>query len=218
MANFDKIWANTKEFEGGFQQLALDTANYCPGQGKPGATLIGTNHGISAIGFAHYNNDVCPTVSQIKNLSVTEAKKIAKKQYWDPIQGDKINSQAVANLIFDITYGGSSGPLHVRQAINQIKGKGTVSEFKSFTLTDAEIKLINSIPEKQLFDTLVAIRRNYYVGHTYQAGLTTRLNKLAAMYGPTLKNAVLSAQKHIVPILIIGSLFSIGLFIILKNK
>ena len=217
MAKFDNIWNATKAFEGGYQAMVSDPANYCPSQGKAGSQLIGTNHGISAIGKAHYDGGKCPTVAQMKALSVTEAKKIAKAQYWDPIKGDKINSQAIAHLIFDFTYGGKSGTLQTRQAINAIKGKGTVNEYASFDLSDNEIALINSIPEKQLFDKLIQIRKQFYVGHTYQTGLTNRLNDLQQLYVNTVKNTIATAQRHLVPLLIIGTLFSVGLFLVLKQ-
>jgi lysozyme family protein len=218
MASFNPVWDATDTFEGSYQKMANDPGNYCPSQGKAGSQLIGTNHGISAIGLAQYNGGKCPTVNEVVNLSESKAKTIAKKQYWDPIQGDKINSQAIAHLIFDFTYGGSSGPLQVRQAINKIKGAGTVSEFKSFSLSDAEIKLVNAIPEKQMFDTLIAIRKNFLVGNTYQAGLTNRLNKLAATYANTVKNTTLTVRKYIIPIILIGTVFSVGLFLIIKNS
>lgn len=205
MANWEPVWSATDNFEAGYQAMVNDSANYCPAKGKPGSQLIGTNHGISAIGYAQYNHGKCPTVIEIKALQKSKAKTIAKQQYWDPIQGDKINSQAIAHLVFDFTFAGSSGTKQVRQAINAIKGPGTVKEFASFNLSDAEIKLINSIPEKTLFNKLVEIRRNFYQGNTFQTGLTNRLNKLAGMYAGVVKNAVATTNKYMVP-LIIGSL------------
>ena len=54
MGNFSQIWTGTKGFEGGYQQLANDSANYCPAKGKPGSKLIGTKFGISAIAYGDY--------------------------------------------------------------------------------------------------------------------------------------------------------------------
>jgi lysozyme family protein len=42
-----------------------------------------------------------PTLD-IKNLTIEQALEIYKKDYWDKINGDLINSQDIANKIFDI--------------------------------------------------------------------------------------------------------------------
>lgn len=215
MANFNPIWNATDEFEGGYQALASDEGNYCPSRGKVGSQLIGTKYGISAIGKANYDGGKCPTVAEMKNLNPTEARKIAKEQYWDVIKGDKINSQALAHLIFDIRFGGKTGTLQVRQAINAIKGKGTVQEYSSDKLTDTDIALINSLPEKQLFDKIIQIRKAWLVGHPFQTSLTNRINKIALMY--TLQNVVIKTQRNLVPIVLFGCIFSIGLFLIIKQ-
>ncbi len=217
MAKFDPVWKATDNFEAGYQNMPADAGNYCPAKGKAGSQLIGTNHGTSAIGYAQYFG-TCPTVSQMKALPESTSKAIAKKQYWDQVQGDKINSQAIAHLIFDITYGGSSGPLQVRQAINAIKGKGTVSEFTSFTLSDKEVDLINSIPEKTFFNKLVSIRKNWLIGNTYQEGLTNRINKLVNIYASTLKEGIATVNKHFIPITIISLVIATGIFLIIYNK
>ena len=213
MANFNEVWSKTKSFEGGYQAMPGDSGNYCPSKNSAGSKLIGTNYGISAIGYAQYKGS-CPTVAEMKNLNETTARDVAKKNYWDKIQGDKIHSQAIAHLIFDFTYGGSDGPKQVREAINQIKGANTVKEYRSFDLSNKEIDLINSINEKQLFDKLTAIRAKWYTGSTYEEGLTNRLNQLKAMYN----NALGKVSRHqtlaaAATLLIIGSV----IFFVIKN-
>lgn len=217
MANFADVWKKTKGFEGGYQAMPKDTANYCPAPGKPGSTLIGTNHGISAIGYAHYLKR-CPTIIEMKNLSEDKAREVAKKQYWDQVQGDKIKSQALGHLIFDITYGSSYGPLHVRQAINDIQGKDTVREYKSFTLSDAEIAQINKIPEKKLFEKIYEKRVNFYKGLPYEAGLTNRLNKLAKSYSDTMGTVAKVANKNIGLIIALIGVIGIGAYLVLRKK
>lgn len=216
-ADFAPVWSGTKGFEGKYQAMAKDTANYCPAQGKPGSQLIGTNYGISAIGMAQYLKR-CPTVAEMKNLTEPLAKKIAKQQYWDQVQGDKINSQALAHLIFDITYGSSYGPLHVRQSINAIKGPGTVKEFKSFTLSDPEIKQINSIDSKKLFSEIYKRRLQFYSGLTYGKGLTNRLNKLSDMYMQGMDTTMKFTQRNFIPLLVISGAFAVGLYFLLRKK
>jgi lysozyme family protein len=81
MADFDKAIIKTLEHEGG--------ATYTNDPDDPGGE---TKYGISK--RAH------PTVD-IKNLTEAEAKAIYKRDYWNPIRGDDINSQLVAENIFD---------------------------------------------------------------------------------------------------------------------
>jgi lysozyme family protein len=217
-ADFKPVWKGTKQFEGGYQAMPNDTANYCPAKGKPGSQLIGTNHGISAIGMASYIKR-CPSVAEMKGLSESKAMEIAKKQYWDPIQADSIRSQAVAHLIFDSTYGsGSYGPLQVRQTINKIKGPGTVKEAKTFTLTSPEIDLINKIPEKQFFTELYNRRVQFFKGMTFEKGLTNRVNKLKDMYMQGVDMALKATKRHWVPLILISGLIATGLYFALRKK
>ncbi|MFY9308544.1 MAG: glycosyl hydrolase 108 family protein [Bacteroidia bacterium] len=182
MGSFTPIWKGTKGFEGGYQQLANDSANYCPAKGKPGSKLIGTKFGISAIAYGDYFQR-CPTVEEIKNLTPELAQKIAKTKFWDAVQGDKIKSQPVAHLVFDSVYGsGSYGPLHTRQAINKLMGAGTVQEYKSFELSDNEVEKINSLPDNKFFTVLSDIRKSFFKGLTYEKGYLNRMAKIVAMY------------------------------------
>lgn len=219
MASFDPIWNATVVFEGGFQQMAADAGNYCPAKGTAGSSLIGTNHGIAALTYAQYNGGRCPTVAQMKALTVQQAESIAKKGYWDKIQGDKIASQAVAHMIFDATWGsGSYGPYEAKQTINKILGANTTPETKTFTLTDKEIALINSIPEKQFFDMFTTVRQNFINGlGTYSQAWTDRLNKLVNTYSATLKNTVVAINKHIIPIMLLSIALATGIFLIIYN-
>lgn len=210
MANFSQIWTGTKGFEGGYQQLANDVANYCPAKGKPGSKLIGTKYGISAIAYGDYFHR-CPTVDEIKNLSPELAQKIAKTKFWDPVQGDKINSQPVAHLVFDSVYGsGSYGPLHTRQAINKLMGPGTVKEYKSFNLSNDEVSKINSLPGSKLFNTLSDIRKNFFKGLTYEKGYMNRIGKIITMYSGMLTDPEKLVKQHKGGVLIAFTVFAIG--------
>lgn len=210
MADFYQIWKGTKGFEGGYQQLANDSANYCPAKGKPGSKLIGTKYGISAIAYGDYFKR-CPTIDEIKNLSPELAQKIAKAKFWDQVQGDKINSQPVAHLVFDSVYGsGSYGPLHTRKAINQLMGAGTVKEFKSFTLSNDEVNKINSLPANKLFKALSDIRKKFFRGLTYEKGYMNRMAKIIAMYSGVLSDPEKLIKQHKGGVLIAVTVLAIG--------
>lgn len=210
MGDFAQIWKGTKGFEGGYQQLANDSANYCPAKGKPGSKLIGTKFGISAIAYGDYFHR-CPTAEEIKNLSPELAYKIAKTKFWDPVQGDRIRNQAVAHLVFDSVYGsGSYGPLHTRQAINKLKGPGTVKEFKSFALSNDEVDKINSLSPGAVFKTLSTIRKNFFKGMTYERGYMNRMAKITAMYAGMLTDQGTVVMHHKAGLVITLSLIVLG--------
>lgn len=211
MGDFAQIWNGTKGFEGGYQQLANDSANYCPAKGKPGSKLIGTKYGISAIAYGDYFHR-CPTVDEIKNMSPELAQKIAKTKFWDPVQGDRINSQGIAHLVFDSVYGsGSYGPLQTRQAINKLMGAGTVKEFKSFSLSNDEVSKINNLPADRFFTTLSNIRKNFFKGMTYEKGYMNRMAKITAMYTNLMTHPVEVVKRHKSGLLIGVSVVAVGI-------
>ena len=156
MAQFDPIFKLTLNHEGGFQQLANDSANYVNGK------LIGTNRGISAVGYYDFYKKV-PTVQDMKNLTVEQAKAIYKKNYWDKINGDKIQNQSVAELMFQYIIGSGASQLSDLKAIaNIIAGKKVMAEIdKSFT--DAEAAIINSLPAVKYWAALKAWRHAFFI-------------------------------------------------------
>ncbi len=79
MANFDNAIEKTLVNEGGYIFDKDDLGGE-------------TNFGIS--------KRVYPNVD-IKNLTVSQAKEIYKRDYWDKVKADNIESQLVANELFD---------------------------------------------------------------------------------------------------------------------
>ena len=145
MADFNSIAKTTFKFEGGFQAFANDTANYCDGK------LVGTNHGISAVAYKGFYGK-CPTVEQMKALTIDQAKAIYKKNYWDVIQGDLIANQSVAHIFFDAHIAsGGYGLKRIKQYINKYyNANKVVVDSKSLKASDAV--LINNADAQKLFD------------------------------------------------------------------
>lgn len=81
MANFDEAITKTLAKEGGsrYTEIAND---------KGGAT----KYGISQRAYPHID---------IRNLTEQQARDIYKRDYWDRVCGDRIQSQAVAENLFD---------------------------------------------------------------------------------------------------------------------
>jgi lysozyme family protein len=177
MADFNSIAAKTFNFEGGYQALSKDTANYCNGQ------LIGTNHGISAIAYKAYYG-YCPTVDQMKSLTTDQAKAIYKKNYWDILQGDKIANNSVAHIFFDaFIASGYNGLKRIKGYVNTYYGK-TVIAVNNNALTAADAAQINNAQSQKLFDIAKAgevTNRNYLATSNptqYAAFLNGWLNRL----------------------------------------
>lgn len=156
MSAFDSIVNKTFTFEGGFQQFPTDTANY-----NSLGELIGTNHGISATAYEQYLKRP-PTVADVQAITTDIAKDVYKKLFWDKVQGDLINNDSIAHLVFDSNIGsGGTGLKQVRQALNAVAGKQVVQETTK-PLTIAEINVINALPQQQFFDKLKDLRLAFF--------------------------------------------------------
>lgn len=107
MADFKKAASRTNFFEGGYQCYPDDNGNWTGGRKNVGV-LIGTNRGITAPELMDYIGRV-PTVADMKSLKHVDALVIYKKKYWDKAWGDRINSQDVANQIYDMAVNAGVG-------------------------------------------------------------------------------------------------------------
>lgn len=156
MADFRKIFELTLNHEGGFQKFANDSANYVNGK------LIGTNRGISASAYYTYYKRV-PTEQDMRNLTKEQAYQIYKANYWNKINGDKINNQSVAELMFQYIIGSGASQLSdLKDIANKVAGKKIIASVDR-TFTDAEIELINKLPAKIYWEALKAWRHAYFL-------------------------------------------------------
>lgn len=95
MASFDIAYRYVERAEGGYQKYAEDSGNY-----NSLGQLVGTNWGISAPVYERWLG-YPPSELDMRNMSQATAKLIYKNRFWDPIKGGQIQSQAVANILFD---------------------------------------------------------------------------------------------------------------------
>lgn len=155
MASFEKAIQNTFKAEGGFQNDPHDSANYVKG------VLIGTNRGISASGYYDYFKKI-PTIEQMKSLSVEDAKRIFKGNYWDKIGGDFIKNQSVAELMFQFVIGsGSSQISDLKDIANTVYGKEYLKE-NDLPFIKSECDFINSLEQSKYFMALWKWRYDFY--------------------------------------------------------
>lgn len=192
MARVEHFAEKTLNFEGGYQAIASDDGNYCyywSGGKRIRGALIGTKFGISAQAYQQAYG-TCPTVSQMKNLTKSQAKYIFKKVFWDDlVSGDDFRSQWVANMVFQAAIGSTARLTDVRIAINKVLKKNNLPVISTLPikLSKAEISVINNLDSLTLFNTifqdyykkLESINKYTYGGS--MKGWFTRLDEIMKM-------------------------------------
>ena len=125
MSAFDDSFAELIGEEGGLSMDPKDRGNWDSGQIGVG-TLKGSKYGISA---AQY-----PTLD-IANLTLDQAKAIAKRDYWDKVRGDDL-PQPVAHALFDCAYNQGVGVAiklfqkALTVTVDGVFGDGTMAAFR----------------------------------------------------------------------------------------
>lgn len=193
MADFKVAAQFLKPLEGGYSTRTSDPGNFYKGK------LVGTNHGVTGTTYAEYlGRDV--TADDVKNMSYDTALKIYKKVFWDYFQGDKVNNQSVANLVFDGT-------------VNQGK-YGMANIYKNTIGEKMTADSINSKNQEQLFNELKEARKSEYNKESVNyEGWMKRINKY--MY-----SGVDYVKKKWIPItlIMVGAALVVTTIIIYKNK
>lgn len=95
MADFNIAYPLVADAEGGYQNATQDTGNY-----NSLEQLVGTNWGINAQVYESFIGRP-PSEQDMRDMSQSTAKDIYRANYWERIQGNLINSQPLANIIFD---------------------------------------------------------------------------------------------------------------------
>ncbi len=127
-----------RRIEAGYQKVYEDKGNWTGGAIGKGR-LIGTNRSISAPLLSEWLGREA-TLSEMQNLSIALAHKIYYKEFWLPIQGDKIKSQLMANFIADIrSSAGRKGIQQLKHALNTLGENLPING----TVTDNTLAAIN---------------------------------------------------------------------------
>lgn len=146
MANFDSYADLLIKLEGGYNNIKEDS-------GGP------TKYGIILATWKQYgydkNGDNVIDEKDIKLLTVEDARKIAKKQFWDYFQADRIKNQSIASIIVD--WGYNSGQATAAMAVQKLLGLTADGKFG-----DLSIKAINKASQQDLFDKIKQARKEFY--------------------------------------------------------
>lgn len=139
MADFKKALAKVLAWEGGFVNHPND----------PGGA---TNKGITLKTFNYYFPG---GLAALKAITDEQVETIYRSGYWRLIKGDEIESQSVAELLFD--YAVNSGKSTAVRKIQKLVGVEADGIMGPIT-----IKAINSKNPKLLFAELHDVRKAYY--------------------------------------------------------
>lgn len=138
MADFKISNKKTARNEGGYTNVREDGGNWTGGKVGVGQ-LIGTNLGISAPVLSAYLGRTA-TVNDMASLTHEVAEKIYIKNYWNPMRGDEILNQEIADSIYDSCVNmGCHAAIELAQ-----KSLGMVGKQITGTMTNDTLKLLNN--------------------------------------------------------------------------
>jgi len=101
------------------------------------------------------NHDGIIDWKDIRDLTESDAQSIVKKEYWDVVKADQIINQSVAEMLAD--FGFNCGIKYAAKKIQKILGLTVDGNVGPKT-----IQAINSANQQDLFNKLVAIRKQHY--------------------------------------------------------
>lgn len=152
--------------EGGLSRATTDTASRNP---SPcvinGVTGWHTNKGITWSTFTGLAAKLGYVASceNFKTMPQSIWDKIFKNGYWDALNLDRVNSQAIANIAADFAWG--AGPVtaarRLQMAVNNVTNKKLVVDGNIGPTT---LAAINSAPQAALFTEYANIKDAFYKG------------------------------------------------------
>lgn len=167
MDSFDDAFPALINVEKGLTMNPLDPGNWTGGRTGVGACR-GTKYGISAASY--------PDID-IKNLTLPQAKALAKRDYWDKYQCDQFDAR-IGFQVFDAAYNGGHPALWLQEAAGAYPdghiGAATIAAVKA---TDPE-KIIMRFDAARL--DYLADLRNATFAFGWMHRIATNLRKGAA--------------------------------------
>lgn len=146
MAKFEIEVARVLAHEGGYVWNKFDSG---------GETNLGITDRLDGKidGLVDVNGDSIGDV-EIKNLTEAQAKQVYKTRFWDKMQGDKIESQAIAGILFDGYVNMGATAIKILQRILGLNDDGVIGP--------KTLEAINGANEIQLYTNYKAARIEFY--------------------------------------------------------
>jgi hypothetical protein len=191
MAQYTKIITFIKSKEGGLSSASTDTASNNPsncGKGSNGKPYH-TNKGVTWSTFKGLSSKLGYSASCDNFLKMPDAiwGKIYKDGYWNPMQGDRIKNQAIANTFVEMAWGSGVGSnTSTKGAIAYLKNFFKSKYNKSFSnitqIVDYVNELDNNGQTPELFEKLYDFRKSLYTSFNQPSNLKGWINRLDAFY------------------------------------
>jgi lysozyme family protein len=167
VANYKLIIPHVKKNEGGLADTLKDTnpaKNPSPIKNPKTGLFYHTNKGIIWGTWVAWSKKkgIAVDAQRWYKMSDADWESVMKTLYWDAVYGDKINSQAVAEILFEAVWGGSAKSLIVylqtylrnagyNIAVDGAMGKETYTALNEFTKNDKKhAQLIKDLTAKRL--------------------------------------------------------------------
>jgi lysozyme family protein len=190
VANYKLIIPHVKKNEGGLTSNPKDTnpaKNPSPIKDPKTGLFYHTNKGIIWGTWVAWSKKKGIPVDAQRWYKMSDAdwESVMKTLFWDSIDGDKINSQAIAEILFEAVWGGSAKSLivylqtYLRQAglnvkVDGLMGQNTYDALNEFTKNDKKhAQLIKDLSAKRLA-TLKTLPSWSWAGTAW----TRRLNEI----------------------------------------
>lgn len=192
MANHKRVLEHVKTHEGGYSADPDDNASRNPspviGLDKRYPSLpVHTYRGVTWATWVTYCKvkGIAPNGSKFVSMGLDTWEDILKNLYWDAIFGDRINSQGIAEMLFEAIWGGGAKPLIIEMqkflrtrgydiAADGVVGPKTVSALNNYTASDTA--------EKAMILYLTNERLKYLQGLSdwwkYRAGWSRRVQEM----------------------------------------
>lgn len=167
MDSFNDAFAALINVEQGFTDNPTDSGNWTSGRVGVGSCR-GTKFGISCASYPDLD---------IKNLTLDQAKAIAKRDYWDRYQCDEFDAR-IGFQVFDAAFNGGAAAHWLQQAA------GVVPDGQIGPLTVAAVKAADPLKVIMKFDSYrldyLATLRNAAFTFGWMHRIATNLRKGAA--------------------------------------
>jgi hypothetical protein len=191
MAVYTKIISFIKDKEGGLSSASNDTSSSSPsncGNGSNGKPYH-TNKGITWSTFKSLSVKLGYSANCDNFIKMPDNiwGKIYKEGFWNPMQGDRIQNQAIANTFVEMAWGSGVGSnTSTKGAIPYLKNFFKSKYNKSFSnitqIVDYVNELDNSGQTPQLFEKLYDFRKSLYTSFNQPSNLKGWISRLDSFY------------------------------------
>lgn len=199
----------------GYQELNDDPGNWSGGKIGVG-TLIGTNRSVAAPTLIGWRGRMI-TKQEMMDLGITESVKIYKAKYWNAVNADDINSQAIADLLADMkSSAGGNGVKQLQKAVNDLGENISVDGNFGSQSVQALNRQIKKVGEEKIFNSFRDNMIAYYKSLNNSRFEKQWIESLNEDYPPMQERSWL--QKNIFPVMASSIAILILIYIYLKKK